>query len=67
MFHFHPERLKERRNELGLSIRQLAKLADLAHPTVINIEHGTRQPKIGTLLRLASALKVRPTYFLRKK
>ena len=67
MFHFYPERLRERRNKLGISIRRLAELANISHPTVIYIERGIRQPRIGTLLRLARALKVRPTYFLRKR
>jgi transcriptional regulator with XRE-family HTH domain len=50
--------LRRLRTERSLSMRQLARLADLSQPFLSNIENGRSMPSISTLYRLAEALGV---------
>jgi transcriptional regulator with XRE-family HTH domain len=53
-------RLREVREGMGLSQNMLAERARV-HPTAIGrIERGGREPRLTTILRLASALDVEP-------
>jgi transcriptional regulator with XRE-family HTH domain len=50
--------LRRLRTDRSLSMRQLARLADLSQPFLSNIENGRSMPSISTLYRLAEALGV---------
>jgi transcriptional regulator with XRE-family HTH domain len=50
--------LRRLRTQRALSMRQLARLADLSQPFLSNIENGRSMPSIATLYRLAEALGV---------
>jgi len=51
--------IKKYRKERGLSQDKLARLADVAHATIIKIESGGIQsPTIETLAKIAKALSV---------
>jgi transcriptional regulator with XRE-family HTH domain len=46
----------ERRQELGLSQRELAELTGTTQSAIARLEAGGRPPRIDTLLRIADAL-----------
>jgi predicted transcriptional regulator len=46
----------ERRQELGLSQRELAELVGTTQSAIARLERGGRPPRIDTLLRIADAL-----------
>jgi transcriptional regulator with XRE-family HTH domain len=46
----------ERRQELGLSQRELAELVGTTQSSIARLERGGRPPRIDTLLRIADAL-----------
>jgi transcriptional regulator with XRE-family HTH domain len=46
----------DRRQELGLSQRQLAELVGTTQSAIARLERGGRPPRIDTLLRIADAL-----------
>ena len=48
--------IRAERAELGLSLRDLAKLADVSYPTISRIENGQEQPRWDTLSKLSAAL-----------
>lgn len=50
-------RLRERRKSLGLSLGDLSRLSGSTVPTLSNIERGTRDVKLSTLVSLTSALR----------
>ena len=51
--------IKKYRNEKGLSQDKLARLADVAHATIIKIESGGIQsPTIDTVQKIAKALGI---------
>lgn len=50
------ERIRRRRQELGLTAQQLAKAAELSPAQVSQIEHGKTDPSLKTLRRIARAL-----------
>jgi len=52
--------LKELRTRAALSQRDLAKLAGVAHTTVVRLEGGDPNVLPSTLRKLAHALKVKP-------
>lgn len=54
----NPIRLKELRQARGLSVRGLAKKAEVSTETVYSVEHGRRQPSVRTLGKIAHALGV---------
>jgi HTH-type transcriptional regulator/antitoxin HipB len=50
------ERLRERREELGLTQKGVAELAGIPHTHVSSIERGLMLPNLLTVIRLALAL-----------
>lgn len=59
------QRLRHLRERADLTQRDLARLAEISHGTVNNIEHGTRaDPASSVLHRLAKALGVTMEYLL---
>ena len=58
------ERLKTLRAERGLTVRELAQVADLAFNTIGMIERGKMSPTVSTLHKLSSALGVPLAYFV---
>lgn len=52
------DNLKRARAESGLSQTQLAKAADISHSEIYRLEAGTREPRLGTLLKLGSAMGI---------
>lgn len=49
------------RKRLGLSQRQLAKLAGMYHPNLRRLERGDHTPKLDVIARVARAMGKRPT------
>lgn len=58
------EAVRGRREELGLSQRQLAERAGMTQPGIARFEAGGTTPTIPVLERLATALGLRPTIAL---
>ena len=58
------ERIKAQRNELGQSLRALAKDVDLTASFLSQIERNQADPSIKSLRRIADALGVPMLYFL---
>ncbi len=56
-------RIRQLREEAGLSLRGLAELCGLSFNAISRIEHGENSPTVATLHRLASALNVPITDF----
>jgi transcriptional regulator with XRE-family HTH domain len=54
----NPTKLKELREAKGLSVRALAREAEVSTETVYSVEHGRRQPSVRTLGKIARALSV---------
>ena len=58
------ERIKARRNEMGLTLLELSQMIGVTEPTVQRYESGEiKNIKYEMLLKLAIALKVHPAYF----
>ncbi|MDP9486907.1 MAG: helix-turn-helix domain-containing protein [Actinomycetota bacterium] len=53
-------KLRELREARGLSVRGLAREAEISTETVYSVEHGKRQPNLKTLGKLARVLQVDP-------
>jgi len=49
------EFIRKKREEAKLSLRAVAKKAGISHVTLIDIEHGKKQPRVETLRRILSA------------
>lgn len=47
-----------RRRELGLTLEQVAHRSELAVSTVIRVENGQREPRRGTVVRIANVLGI---------
>jgi transcriptional regulator with XRE-family HTH domain len=58
-------RLKELREDQGLSQRALAELAGVAPATIVRAENGQRVPRGMTARKLAKALGVEPVVLIR--
>lgn len=58
------ERIRSRRNELGMSLRGLADRVDLTASFLSQIERDLADPSIKSLRRIADALDVPMLYFL---
>ena len=56
--------VKRLRLEKGLSTRQFAYAADIAHSAVGRLEAGLSNPTLTTFLKIAAALEVSPTRLL---
>ena len=50
--------IRDRREELDLSLREFAKLLDCSAPFVSDLEHGRRFPSESTMALIASILKL---------
>lgn len=48
--------IRARRLDLGMTIMQLAELADLSHPFISQVERGKANPSLDSLARIARAL-----------
>jgi len=59
------KRLKDLRVKRGLSQYRLADLSKVPRNTIIRIEHGEVDPRISTLNRIAKALGVEVSEFLK--
>ncbi|OCC14772.1 hypothetical protein DBT_1832 [Dissulfuribacter thermophilus] len=60
---FANEKIAERRLDLGLSKRALAKKASISEVSFRRIEAGVHQARASSLAGLAEALQVEPGYF----
>jgi Zn-dependent peptidase ImmA (M78 family)/transcriptional regulator with XRE-family HTH domain len=63
---FVKERLTQARNARGLTAVSLADLVDVSRSTMSLYEKGTQKPRQEIVDRLAKALNVPPTFFLRE-
>jgi transcriptional regulator with XRE-family HTH domain len=54
------QRLRELRTERGLSQDQLARATGIHSTAVGRFEHGAREPRLRSILRLADGLGVKP-------
>lgn len=60
-----PDRIKMRREELGMSQGELArKIGYSNRSAVCKIEKGEREIRQGTIVRIAAALKTTPSYIM---
>lgn len=57
------DRIRELRNEKGLSIRQLADLSGIHYPNLSAIENGKYNARLDTLQKLAEGLNIDIKYF----
>ena len=57
-------RVFQLRKTLGLTQEKLAELADISVQFLVQIEHGQKTMKIGTLRKLCSALSVSADYLI---
>lgn len=57
------EKLKDRRNELGLSQDALARMCGISARSVYGYESGEKEPRRSTVIKLANALSVSDRYF----
>jgi transcriptional regulator with XRE-family HTH domain len=57
-------KIKELREERGLSTRVFARMAGISTETLYRVEHGKRQPSLATLGKIARALGVDPRELL---
>ena len=61
-------RIRDRRKDLGLTLRDLSVLSGSTVPTISNIERGKRDVKITTLIALSAALRIElPILFASKE
>lgn len=58
------ERISKLRKNLGLTQEKLAEQADISVQFLVQIEHGKKTMKIGTLRKLCSALSVSANYII---
>jgi transcriptional regulator with XRE-family HTH domain len=58
------KRIRQRREELSLSLRELARRTDLTASFLSQVEHSQANPSISSLRRLTEALDVTMLYFL---
>ena len=52
------DNLRRARAKSGLSQTQLAKAAGVSHSEIYRLEAGTREPRLGTVLNLGSAMGI---------
>lgn len=55
------ERVREKRHELGWTLKQLADATDLSLPYLSDVERGRTQPSVKTLTRIAAGLGLNVT------
>jgi transcriptional regulator with XRE-family HTH domain len=56
--------LRDLRNHRGLSQRMLAGIARLHRSEIYLLEHGKREPRLRTIVVLADALSVDPSFLV---
>jgi transcriptional regulator with XRE-family HTH domain len=59
--------IKELREYLGLSQRQLAKISGLTPAAICQIESEQRSPSLDTINKICTALDIEPAYLFRNK
>jgi transcriptional regulator with XRE-family HTH domain len=64
---FQPEKVKARREELNMNLRDLGEKSGVDYSAISKIEKGTREPGANTLGALAGALGVTPNFFYEKE
>jgi len=57
------ERIKALRTELGMTLAELGKAANLSTSYLSQVERDKTTPSLSTLIDIAAALNVRPRYF----
>jgi transcriptional regulator with XRE-family HTH domain len=60
------ERIHQKRDELGISIRELARRSDLSASFISQVERGKVNVSVDSLQRIAESLSVPILYFLHK-
>ncbi len=63
MKQFIPERVSRRRKKLGKTQFEVAKEAGLSLASISYIEKGKKEPRAGTLIRIATVLRCNVDYF----
>lgn len=58
--------LRRRRDDLRLTQREIAELSDFDRSYIADLERGQAHPSLGTILRLAEALKLTPAELLQQ-
>ena len=56
--------IREQRDQAQMSLRQLAKAADVSNPYLSQVERDNATPTLGTLAQVAQALGVGIDYFI---
>jgi transcriptional regulator with XRE-family HTH domain len=59
-------RVREAREDLGMSQAELARRAGVARNHIVMIEHGGRTPSVGLLEKIAHELRTEPAELLRE-
>ena len=59
-------RLKQLRQQRGLTLRQLSEAVGISNPAISQIENGTHDPSLSKALKLAKFFNVRPEDLLRE-
>jgi len=59
------EGIKQRREELGITQQELARRADRSQQYISDLESGTHDARLSTVMRLADALEVTITQLVR--
>ena len=57
-------RIRNKRNQLGLSQEDLAVTCNLTQPFIGSIERGIKNPSLDTIIKIANALNVSTDYLL---
>lgn len=60
---FSPEKIRARRQRLGITQEKLAQHADITRTHMSAVEHGKAMPTAGIVAKVAYALKVKESYF----
>lgn len=55
--------IRERREQLGISQKELADKCDIAQSTLCDIEQGRSKPSLPVAVKLAKALKIKSIKF----
>lgn len=58
------KRLKELRNQKGLTTSELANIIGCSNPTITHYERGEREPSLSTLIKLADYFQVSVDYLI---
>lgn len=60
------KRLKDRREELGLTQAELADRLECHAPYISDLENGKKSPQLSTIERIAIALETTPAFFFQE-